>query len=131
MLRRRPRKKRINRVRQIGSIAAMGGGVLLAAAIIVLTIIARIRITALSDETVQLTQQLEALQLLERSRMIAYEKAYSLGSIEERAEALGMILPSGLRIEFIDPPEDDLTVVFNGDNDKTLDKPKMIWEYFG
>ena len=131
MSRRMPRKKKISRVRQICDIAAMSGGVLLAAILITLTIIARIQIIALSDQTTQLTTQLDELKLLERNKLSQYEKAYSLESIEESAKKMGMISPSGLRIEFIDPPQEDLTVVFAGAEVKALDKPKMIWEYFG
>ena len=111
-------------------LAALGCGVLLCAAVFVLTIIARIGITALSDETARIESQLDQLRLEERNMRAEYERNWSLERIAQAASELGMVPPGEAEEVFIEPPREDITVYFPAYQTE-MDEPETIWEYFG
>lgn len=114
MTRRMPRKRKISREqRQRRDAAVMGCGVLLVAAIFILTMMARVELTALSDEAAGLQSELEELRVSERLLSTQYEQAFSLDKISERAEAIGMTSPSELGAQFIEPMGEDITIVYD------------------
>lgn len=123
------KKKYIREMRR-RYIIAMSFGVLLAAAVIVLTIIARVEITALSDETAKLEDQLELLHIQRRNILAEYESEFSLSGIATRAEEIGMVSPGATNVVFIEPPQEDMTVMYPAYSAAQMDKSKSIWEYF-
>ena len=111
-------------------LAALTAGVLLCAAALVLTIAARIGITALSDETARLQEQIDVLRLETRNAWAEYARARSPESIARAAEELGMVPPGNAERVFVDAPREDRTILFPAYQTQA-DKQKTIWEYFG
>lgn len=117
-----------NRVRRMKS-AAMCCAVLLCAGVFVLTIAVRTGITALSDETARLNEQLGALRAQERLSAVRYAETWSLERIADAAEELQMV-PPGEADAVLAEDGGDCTVLYPAYHTK-LDERKTIWEYFG
>ena len=130
MLRRGGAKKKNTNRDLYREMAVMCCGVLLCAAAFVLTIAARIKITALSDETTGLNKQIQELQIQERSARAAYERSRAIENLAEAAGAYGMVAPGTVEYVVVEGPVDDCTVLFPA-YQTILDEEKTIWEYFG
>jgi hypothetical protein len=117
-----------NRVRRMKH-AAMCCAVLFCAGVYVLTIAARIGITALSDETARLNEQLEVLRAEERLAAARHAELWSPGRIADAAEALQMV-PPGEADAVLAQGGGDCTVLYPAYQTK-LEEHKTIWEYFG
>jgi Tfp pilus assembly protein PilN len=120
MSRRRPGKRdKDNRVRQSGAYIALGCGVLLCAAVIVLTMAARIRITALSEETAALEEQIRALKIEYDRALARHEEDWSLERIASAAGEMHMLPPGRGGAVFLRPPDEDLTVYYDNNTGQT------------
>ncbi len=99
-------------------------GVLIAAALFVMSIMAQIQVLDISASTVELQNQLEELEMRQAKLRITYESAFNLAEIEEYAvKELGMQKPSADQIYYIDTSAPDRAVVVNsGANDSFVDR---------
>ena len=111
-------------------------GILVAAAMFVIAIMAQIQLTGLSSERVELEAELRDLQTENARLQIAYESAFNLTEIEEYAVTeLGMQKPGADQITYIDTSSPDRAVVINdkaGDGfvDRLSDFLAGLWSYF-
>ena len=108
-----PRAESRSRAKQSVAPAAVLG-VLIAAAMFVIAIMAQIQLTDLSSERVKLEAELAELQTKNAQLQIAYESAFNLTEIEEYAVTeLGMQKPGADQITYIDTSSPDRAVVIN------------------
>jgi hypothetical protein len=113
MLRRGPEKKeRKDRGYQGYTYLTLCCGVLLCAAVIVLTMAARVRITALSAETAALETHIQALRLAYDRALVDREGDRSLDRIAAAAAALGMQPPGRGGKAFLRAPDTDLVITY-------------------
>ena len=111
-------------------------GVLIAAAMFVVAIMAQIQLIGLASERVALEAELLDLQTENARLQIAYESAFNLTEIEEYAVTeLGMQKPGADQITYIDTSSPDRAVVINdkaGDGfvDRLSDFLAGLWSYF-
>ena len=118
-----PRAERRVRAKQSVAPAAVLG-VLAAAAMFVVAIMAQIQLTGLSAESVALEAELAELQTENARLQIAYESAFNLTEIEEYATGvLGMQKPGADQITYIDTSSPDRAVVIsNSTGDGFVDR---------
>lgn len=91
----------------------MTSAILLAAAIVVLTMLARIEITALSDSAASLEAEIAELEDEKLSLQVEDEFCHSLSKIEAMAEDIGMISPSEIGALFLQGKTDDVIIVYS------------------
>ncbi len=109
-----------------------------AAIIIVFTLMAKIQLTAVTDTSAQLENQLSDLKTAQNRLLINYEKAFNLTEIEEYASTqLGMQRPRDEQVFYLESTVPDKAVILRGkDEDKlgfgerVFDALSSIAEYF-
>jgi len=128
----RPSGKKIRKTNREDKLrlAAMSCAVLLCAAAFVLTLTARVYLTALSEETAQLSDSCN--ELIIRHRIALADNALELSpyKLTDAAREKGMLPPGQAERQFLKAPGEDVVVLHEAYKTK-LDKPKTIWEYFG
>jgi len=112
-------------------------GSVCAAILLVFTLMAKIQLTTVTNETVTLENQLSDLKVAQNRLLINYEKAFNLTEIEEYAtNNLGMQRPRDEQIYYLDSSVPDKAVVLTGENSKSgfverlFDAISSISEYF-
>ena len=112
-------------------------GLACAAVLLVFSLMARIRLTQVTDQAVQLEQQLEDLKLTQARLLIDYESAFNLSKIEEYAKTkFGMQRPRNEQIYYINSTVPDKAVVIDAADDerslgdRIFDMLASIGEYF-
>ncbi len=99
-------------------------GMLAAAFLVVIAILAQAQIVGISSRSVELQNQLTALEEQQSKLRIAYESAFNMAEIEEYAiHVLGMQRPRADQIFYIDTSSPDKAVVVAaGNNDGFVDR---------
>lgn len=93
-------------------------GFLVTAVMIVFVLLAYVQYTEVSNETVQLQNQLSALSETENKLLVSYESAFNINEIEEYATTvLGMVKPTGDQIETVTTSSNDKAVVLVSDTE--------------
>ncbi|MEG0777909.1 MAG: cell division protein FtsL [Oscillospiraceae bacterium] len=112
-------------------------GFVCAAVLIVFTLMARIQLTAVTDEAVGLEQQLSELELVQSRLLIDYESAFNLSEIEEYAVSnLGMQRPREEQVFYLNSTVPDKAIIVdeadssNGLGDRIIAMLSSIAEYF-
>ena len=111
-------------------------GMLAAAFLVVVAILAQAQMVGLSSESVKLQQQLDALEEQQSKLRIAYESAFNMAEIEDYAiHTLGMQRPRADQIFYIDTSSPDKAVVIAGGEsdgfvDRVSDYLSGMLEYF-
>jgi cell division protein FtsL len=91
-----------------------------AAILLVMTLMARVQLVGVSDESVALTEQLNQLELEQSRLLIEYESAFNLTEIEDYAtRELGMQKPTGDQVFYVDGSSPDKAVVVDDDQSGT------------
>jgi cell division protein FtsL len=94
-------------------------GFICAAVLIVFCLMAKIQLTAVTDEAVRYEQQLTELEVAQNRLLIDYERAFNLTEIEEYASTqLGMQRPRDEQIYYIDSFVPDKAVIISGSGEK-------------
>ncbi len=112
-------------------------GLAIAAVLFVVMLLAQVRLTAVSDEAVRLTNKISQLETEQTRLLIAFESAFNLTEIEEYAvNELGMQKPHSDQIFYIDSAAHDKVEVISAENaDSVLDRVSdfvgSIGEYLG
>jgi len=89
-------------------------GILAAAVLFVIAIMAQIQLFDISSKTVELNSQLKELKTEQTRLRISYEGAFNLTEIEQYATSrLGMQKPSADQIYYIDTSSPDRAVIIN------------------
>lgn len=108
-----------------------------AAVLLVFTLMAKIQLTMVTDEAVQLESQLSELKLDQSRLLIKYESAFNLTEIEEYATSvLGMQRPREEQIVYLNSSVPDKAVILDGEkdsyglSDRLYDMLRSIGEYF-
>lgn len=108
-----------------------------AAILLVFTLMAKIQLTTVTNDTVTLENQLSDLKVAQNRLLINYEKAFNLTEIEENAtKSLGMQRPRDEQIFYLDSNVPDKAVVMNNNGTKSgfvervFDAISSISEYF-
>lgn len=99
-------------------------GILVAAALFVVCIMAQVRVMDISARSAELTSQLTELETRQARLKIEYESAFNLAEIEEYAtKELGMQKPTADQIYYIDTSSPDRAVVVQQtSNDSLVDR---------
>lgn len=99
-------------------------GILVAAMIFIVGIMAQIELVDITNSTVELNEQIAQLQQEQTKLKIAYESAFNLAEIEEYAVSeLGMQKASAEQIVYIDTSAPDkAVVVYNPGSDSFVDR---------
>ena len=99
-------------------------GMLAAAFLVVIAILAQAQIVGISSQSVALQQQLSELEEQQSKLRIAYESAFNMAEIEEYAiNTLGMQKPRADQIFYIDTSSPDKAVVIaDGQHDGFVDR---------
>ena len=111
-------------------------GMLAAAFLVVIAILAQAQIVGISSQSVALQQQLSELEEQQAKLRIAYESAFNMAEIEEYAiHSLGMQKPRADQIYYIDTSSPDKAVVISGNEnigfvDRVSDYLSGVVEYF-
>lgn len=112
-------------------------GFICAAVLIVFLLMAKIQLTAVTDEAVALERQLTDLEVSQNRLLIDYESAFNLTEIEEYATTqLGMQRPREDQIYYLDSAVPDKAVVIEKSDDgkglrgRLFDMLESISEYF-
>ncbi|HHU23328.1 MAG TPA: hypothetical protein GXZ52_07965 [Clostridiales bacterium] len=107
------------------------------AVLLVFSLMFRIQLTQVTDETVQLNQRFEELKAENAKLLIQYESAFNLTEIEEYAiNDLGMQKPRSDQIYYVDSSAPDKAVVLQEETedggllDRLKDFLALIGEYF-
>lgn len=91
-------------------------GILIAAFLFAITIMAQSKLVSISSEAVSLQQELNQLEERKAKLKISYESAFNMADIEEYAiKSLGMQKPKADQIYYIDTSATDRAVVFAQD----------------
>lgn len=115
----RPKERTLARprvqVREAGKVSPFAVvGFLSVGVLAVLLLMSCVRLTVISDETVQLRSQLAQLEKEEAKLLTQYELAYDLRQIEEQLTADGtMVKPSSNQMVVLDLSEPDNVVVYD------------------
>lgn len=115
----RPKERTLARprvqVREAGKVSPFAVvGFLAVGVLAVLLLMSCVRLAVIGDETVQLRNQLSALQEEEAKLQTQYELAYDLQEIEEQLLADGtMVRPSSSQMVILDLSEPDNVVVYD------------------
>ncbi len=130
----RPRKRALTRpkiqVREAGKVSVFAvTGFLAVGVFAVLLLMTYVELTVISEEVVQMKNQLETLKSEEAQLKAQYELAYDLSSIEESMVASGvMVKPQRSQILYVDLSEPDKVTYFQ--QEETLAGVKGAWDSF-
>lgn len=111
-------------------------GYLCAAVLVVFTLMAKIQLTAVTDQSAHLEVQLAELQVAQNRLLINYEKAFNLTEIEEYASnTLGMQRPRDEQLYYLSSAVPDKAVILEGGGsesfgDRIFDLLASLSEYF-
>lgn len=111
-------------------------GMLAAAFLVVVAILAQAQIVGISSKSVELRSELAELEEQQAKLRIAYESAFNMADIEEYAiHSLGMQKPRADQIFYIDTSSPDKAVVISGGEstgfvDRVSDYLSGVVEYF-
>ncbi|NLT64862.1 MAG: cell division protein FtsL [Clostridiales bacterium] len=112
-------------------------GYICAAILIVFSLMAKIQLTAVTDQSASFEQQLSELRVAQNRLLIDYEKAFNLTEIEEYASReLGMHRPRDEQVFYFDSAVPDKAVIIDGKDakggfgDRIMDALSSIAEYF-
>lgn len=111
-------------------------GSLIAAFMLVTAITAQVQLIGVSGSSVELQNQLAALEETQAKLRIRYESAFNLSEIEEYAVgSLGMMKPNAAQINYIDTSSPDKAVMIaSGSSDSIVDRAadylSGLGEYF-
>ena len=111
-------------------------GMLAAAFLLVVAILAQAQIVGISSKSVELQSELEQLEEQQAKLRIAYESAFNMAEIEDYAiHSLGMQKPRADQIYYIDTSSPDKAVVITGSEsigfvDRVSDYLTGVVEYF-
>ncbi len=111
-------------------------GMLAAAFLLVVAILAQAQMVGISSKSVELQSELEQLQEQQAKLRIAYESAFNMAEIEDYAiHSLGMQKPRADQIYYIDTSSPDKAVVIAGSEnigfvDRVSDYLTGVVEYF-
>ena len=99
-------------------------GMIVAAFLVVVAILAQAQIVGISSKSVELQQQLSQLEEQQSKLRIEYESAFNMAEIEDYAiHVLGMQRPRADQIFYIDTSSPDKAVVVaSGNNDGFVDR---------
>lgn len=108
-----------------------------AAVLLVFTLMAKIQLTAVTDQAVKLESQLSELEMAQSRLLIEYESAFNLTEIEDFATStLGMQRPREEQIIYLNSSAPNKAVILEdsedsyGLSDRLYDMLKSIGEYF-
>lgn len=108
-----------------------------AAVLVVFCLMAKIQLTAVTDEAVGLEQQLTEFEVAQNRLLIEYESAFNLTEIEEYATSqLGMQRPRDEQVFYLDSTIPDKAVIIDSSSDtdsfgnRLFDLLASIAEYF-
>ena len=101
-------------------LSVLGCAAVLGLAVVLL--LGYIQLTVLSSETVELQEQLEALETENVVLTAEYERMFDLTAVREAAEAAGMSKPSASQICYLDISGGDSAVVYEKEADGLLDR---------
>ena len=93
-----------------------------AAVLALLVLMSYIQLTALSAETVELKQQLSALETENVTLTAQYERMFDLDAVKEAAEAAGMTKPGSSQIYYIDLSGGDTAVIYRQEDPGILSR---------
>ena len=111
-------KVRVREKQRVSVFSVLGFAGVLAMAVLV--ILSYVQITMLSSDTVALKRQLSTLET-EQVRLTArYEQIFDLASVQEAAEAAGMVKPGTSQICYVDLSVGDSAVVYRQEETTTL-----------
>lgn len=113
----RPQTRAEQRAKAAYGISALAVvGFLIIAVMIVFVLLAYVQYTEVSNETVQLQNQLSELSEAENKLLVAYESAYNINEVKEYATTvLGMVKPTDDQIENVTTASNDKAVVLVSD----------------
>ena len=97
-------------------------GVAAVAVMAVLVLMSYIQLMELSSGTVQLKQQLTALEAENVSLTAQYEQMFDRATVKEAAEAAGMTKPSASQVYYIDLSSGDNAVVYQMEEPSVLSR---------
>ena len=100
------------------SVVGFAAGAVLA----LLVLMSYIQLTALSAETVELKQQLSALETENVTLTAQYERMFDLDAVKEAAEAAGMTKPGSSQIYYIDLSGGDTAVIYRQEDPGILSR---------
>ena len=108
-----------------------------AAVLLVFSLMAKIQLTAVTDEAVKLESQLSDLEMAQSRLLIEYESAFNLTEIEAYATSvLGMQRPREEQVIYLNSSIPDKAVILDGKadsyglSDRLYDMLESIGEYF-
>lgn len=112
-------------------------GYVCAAILVVFSLMAKVQLTTVTDESANLEVQLTDLDVAQNRLLIDYEKAFNMTEIEEYASSkLGMQRPREEQVFYLDSTVPDKAVIIdsqeteNGFGDRFMDALSSIAEYF-
>ena len=104
-------------------------GFVIAAALFMVCMVARIQLLEISNESAELSSRLTELQKEQTRLEIEYESAFNLNEIEEYAvSTLGMQKPFADQVVYIDTAAQDKAVVIPAAESKNF--VERAWEFF-
>ena len=113
-------KVQVRERQHVSLFTVLGVSALLGMAVLVL--LSYIQLTALSADTVALKSQLAALET-EHVRLTAqYEQMFDLATVQEAAEAAGMVKPGSSQISYIDLSAGDNVVVYQREDPSAMSR---------
>jgi len=113
-------KVRVRERQHVSIFSVLGFTAVLGMAVLVL--MSYIQLTMLSADTVALKGQLATLET-EHVRLTAqYEQMFDLATVQEAAEAAGMVKPGSSQISYIDLSEGDSAVVYQREAPSTMSR---------
>ena len=113
-------KVRVRERQHVSIFSVIGFTAVLGMAVLVL--MSYIQLTMLSADTVALKSQLATLET-EHVRLTArYEQMFDLATVQEAAEAAGMVKPGSSQISYIDLSEGDSAIVYQRENPSTMSR---------
>ena len=108
-----------------------------AAILVIFTLMAKVQLTEVTDNSARLEQQLSELNVAQNRLLINYEKAFNLTEIEEYATTqLGMQRPRDEQVFYLENTVHDKAVILSGTDDKVgfgdrvFDAISSLAEYF-
>lgn len=111
-------------------------GFLCAAVLLVFSLLARVQLTEITNETVSYQSQLSELETEQAKLLIAYESAFNLTEVEAYAKnELGMRRPTGDQVVYVDSSASDKAVIYetqepqDSAGDRILDFLGELGEY--
>ena len=113
-------KVQVRQRQKVSPFAVLGFGAAICLAVLVL--MSYIQLLELSTETVELKQQLTALETENVTLTAQYEQMFDLATVKEAAEAAGLSKPSSSQIFYIDLSDGDSAVVYQKEEPSVLSR---------